>query len=386
MPCQGKGHRVQRRQTDWQARFAQLGRDIADRPVRQIDWERGLWLFGAGRFGQDLARVMQLEGLTPSGFVETNPAKAEVLGLPVCSWKELRERAPDAQIALAIFNRAAPYDVLGKIAAEAGFDLHYMPWDVYRVFGKRLGWRFWLQDPAMLAANMGRLFAVAARLADEESRSTLFRVCAFRAGLDPEFSSFSSSSTQYFNELTLPHITGRRVSYVDCGAYDGDTYEQLCEAGVVCSRAYLLEPDPQNFAKLVRRMRERAETICLPLAASVCQEVLSFDAGGLESSTFSTAGNTKVTAVPLDQLLCAGRLDFLKLDIEGAEAAALTGARHVLGRNRPVVAASLYHNPQDIWALPELIFNLCQDYNYYIRQHYFNSFDLVFYAVPKSAG
>ena len=87
-------------------------------------------------------------------------------------------------------------------------------------------------------------------------------------------------------------------------------------------------------------------------------------------------------AAALDQIVPQASVDFIKLDVEGAEALVLQGARRIIERSRPVLAISLYHNPADIWELPELLFGLCQDYKFYIRQHCFNSFESVLYAVP----
>jgi hypothetical protein len=44
---------------------------------------------------------------------------------------------------------------------------------------------------------------------------------------------------------------------------------------------------------------------------------------------------------------------------------------------------AVHHNPQDLWELPELLFGLCEDYRFHVRQHQFNSFDSVLYAVPN---
>jgi hypothetical protein len=35
-----------------------------------------------------------------------------------------------------------------------------------------------------------------------------------------------------------------------------------------------------------------------------------------------------------------------------------------------------------LWELPLALADLCDDYRFYVRQHYFNSFDSVLYAVP----
>lgn len=44
---------------------------------------------------------------------------------------------------------------------------------------------------------------------------------------------------------------------------------------------------------------------------------------------------------------------------------------------------AVHRNPQDLWELPELLFGLCEDYRFHVRQHQFNSFDSVLYAVPN---
>lgn len=94
-------------------------------------------------------------------------------------------------------------------------------------------------------------------------------------------------------------------------------------------------------------------------------------------------GNTHIATAALDDVLPGAMVDFLKIDIEGAEALALRGAHKLITRSRPVIAMSLYHKQQDLWELPELLFNLCTDYRFHVRQHFFNSFDAVLYAVPE---
>jgi hypothetical protein len=120
----------------------------------------------------------------------------------------------------------------------------------------------------------------------------------------------------------------------------------------------------------------------LPLAAAEKYSMLSFISGQGEGGAIGINGNTNIAAVALDELMVNTPVDFIKLDVEGAEAQVINGARQLIHRCRPVLALSLYHNPQDIWILPELLFEVCEDYSFYVRQHYFNSFDSVLCAVP----
>jgi hypothetical protein len=89
------------------------------------------------------------------------------------------------------------------------------------------------------------------------------------------------------------------------------------------------------------------------------------------------------SVISLDELMPNSVVDFIKFDVEGAEVPAVMGARQLIQRSRPVLVLSLYHRPADLWEIPALIASLCPNYNFYIRQHFNNSFDSVFYAIPE---
>ncbi|QYX49776.1 FkbM family methyltransferase [Pseudomonas tussilaginis] len=355
-------------------------------PGVHIEAGRHIWIFGAGNFGRSLATAMQAQGIVVEGFVETSPGVTSVLDLPVLNWSQLASEHPQAQLALGIFNRDTPYDELLGLVAGAGFAPPLMPWMLYEQFSQALGWRFWLGARSFLLEAMDRIASVADALADQESRKILYRMCAFRLGLDMEYSSFLSNETRYINELTLPALQGRDITYVDCGAYDGDSYEELiAQPQISCKQAFLLEPDPQNFARLVSQVAlKQTHAVCLPIAAAETYSILTFNAGQGEACSISLEGaGTSIAAVALDQLLPCMPVDLIKLDVEGAEAQVLRGAEQIIRRSHPVLIVSLYHNPQDLWALPELLFDLCPNYRFYIRQHSPNTFESVLYAVPN---
>ena len=364
--------------------FQRLQQQASAQAARRIDASQPVWIFGAGSFGGALARVLQAQGITVAGFVETSPQKTEALGLPVVDWPTLASKAPHAQLALGILNHRTPYSQLIAIATQAGFAPPLMTWEIYDQFGPALGWRFWLGDRGTLARHLDRLAQVAEQLADEESQQTLLRLCAFRLGLDLDFSHFQTSEPHYFNALTLPPLQNKSITYIDCGAYNGDTYAELVQQpSIVCGQAFLLEPDPNNYAALVQRIAgQHPQAVCLPLAAAEQYGILTFTSGQGEGSSIGSGGDIHVAAAALDQILPQAPVDFIKLDVEGAEALVLRGARNMIARCRPVLAVSLYHNPADIWELPELLFDMCPDYQFYIRQHCFNSFESVLYAVP----
>ena len=63
------------------------------------------------------------------------------------------------------------------------------------------------------------------------------------------------------------------------------------------------------------------------------------------------------------------RVDYIKLDIEGAELDMLHGAAQTITRCKPKMAVSAYHKPEDLWTLATYIKSLRPDYEFEFR-HY----------------
>ena len=69
---------------------------------------------------------------------------------------------------------------------------------------------------------------------------------------------------------------------------------------------------------------------------------------------------------------------FIKMDIEGAEKEALIGAEQIIRCHKPKLAICVYHKPEDIYVLPELINSFREDYRFYL--------DLRKYGSTRHAG
>ena len=351
-------------------------------PQRVLDPGKGILIFGAGNFAEALGRVLLRRGFQVRGFIETEPRLREKIGLPVRSWEALVAEDFSSELLLGIFNRGMPLDELKAIAIGHGFEAPWMPFEVYDLIGEDLGWRFWLSPRSNFLNQQELILQGFDLLEDEESRSNFLRICAFRLGLDDSFAGVRNEIPQYFNELTLPHGSELDLCFVDCGAYTGDTYRYLQSANVRINSAYLFEPDPQNYHALIASIEKPSHpVVCLPLGVSGRYEILRFNSGEGEGASLGMEGDTQIAVVSLDGLLKGVPVDFLKMDIEGAEHAALKGAAQLIALNRPTLAISLYHRQEDLWLLPILVKSLHPGYKIYIRQHAFNSFETVLYAV-----
>jgi FkbM family methyltransferase len=76
-----------------------------------------------------------------------------------------------------------------------------------------------------------------------------------------------------------------------------------------------------------------------------------------------------------------GRVDFIKMDIEGAEMEALRGAAGVIKEFKPRLAISGYHKPQDLWEIPRFLKELNPGYQITFGHHTPIIWESVFYAV-----
>jgi FkbM family methyltransferase len=353
------------------------------RTVPELPIGKPVWIFGAGKFGRDLCNALQKTGHRVAGFVETKPSSAEVMGLPVLGWPQWSAAHAASPICVGIFNRGMPLDQLEALARQAGAEDVFLPWDLYHMLQSLLGWRFWLSEPERIMDQTDAFADALQSMEDVVSQRCMLDIAAFRLGLRTDYGSFQHTENQYFNPLSLSDLHGKALRFVDGGAYNGDTYIELCGVADV-ETAYLFEPDAANFAQLTRHVADTGRKVqCLPLGLADTYRVLSFHGGSGEGAAISETGTAHIAVTALDDVLAGCTVDFIKLDVEGAELQALTGARNLIERSRPVLALSLYHCPQDLWELPLALADMCEDYRFHVRQHYFNSFDSVLYAVPR---
>lgn len=322
-------------------------------------------LLGTGSFSRDLERALKQKGFNVIGSTTSNNLQYN--------------NNESIQLLIAVFNRQVAFSKLVQDAMAANYTNILLPWDYYAQVQEAMGWRYWLADPNIILDNQGKINDTMNILSDDISIQRLKDICSFRTGNNLQYAHYVDTDKQYFNQLTLSDYV---ECYVDGGAYNADTYKELCSLTHVYS-AVLFEPDVKNFKELTTNASTSSTAICLPLALSDKTKYVKFNSNLGESANISDQGTETILTVSLDQCLQNIAIDFIKFDLEGSEYDAIIGAENIIQKCRPKLALSLYHKPEDLWRLPLLLKNICTDYNFYIRQHYFNSFDCVLYAIPK---
>lgn len=192
----------------------------------------------------------------------------------------------------------------------------------------------------------------------------------------------------YFNGLYFP-ITAEE-SFVDCGAYNGDTIRELVKTVGGFNQIYAFEIDDINYNSL------NDYVLTLPLDAR--ERIKTYHAGvwdkhkeiGYGNETKSSSASfsilkssnvQKVNVERLDDILAGMIITLIKMDIEGAELQALQGGEKIIKTQRPKLAICLYHKIKDFWEIPMYLHSLVPEYQFGILHHKENIFyDSVLYA------
>jgi FkbM family methyltransferase len=164
---------------------------------------------------------------------------------------------------------------------------------------------------------------------------------------------------------------------IDGGACWGDTALYLACLVGPAGKIYSFEFDPQNLEimrtnlTLNPELAERIEVVEKALWDR-SDERLEFALGGRTTSVVAPRREPQLaaTTITVDDFVAARGLehvDFIKMDIEGAEAKALLGARSTLERWAPRLALAAYHEDDDLVALPRAIEPADRAYRYFVH-------------------
>lgn len=235
-----------------------------------------------------------------------------------------------------------------------------------------------------LSNNMDDVQKVYQSLADQHSRDSF--LAAIQYWLSRENTLLKpisvASQNQYFPDdiFTL----GDNEVFVDAGAFTGDTVQKFIKrVGNKYASIHAFEPEADNF-RMLKKVAEAYKNIHIyQMGLSDAQEWVSFHSD-TSSSKIDVKGHTSVQVDTLDYVL-GDRfpVTFLKMDIEGAECAALRGAADTIKHYKPKLAICTYHSIVDMIRVPLLIKEIDADYSLYFR-HYTNGIvESVCYGIPK---
>jgi FkbM family methyltransferase len=378
--------------------LSETSEEVIDREQTAFDrltepFTNRIVLFGAGQLGRKTLSGLRSIGIEPLAFVDNSPKLWNELvdNLIVLSPNDAAiQYANNSAFVVTIWRansshrQAQTRKQLSELGCQKIVPVAYLFWKYPETFLPH----YCLDLPHKLYDQIDLVKAAITIWADRQSQQEYIDRLRWILHLDFDGLSSPVQYTQYFPS-DLFSLADREV-FIDCGAYDGDTISSLiyqCQSNF--QQIIAFEPDPQNYQKLTEYIKELPSDIQSKidfhqLAASNQREKLKFTAMGTASSVVSAIGTFIVEAASLDEILIDSTPTFIKMDIEGAEIAALTGASKIIARHLPILAISAYHLQDHLWRIPLLINSISSEYKLFLRPHGEECWDCVCYAIPHS--
>lgn len=183
---------------------------------------------------------------------------------------------------------------------------------------------------------------------------------------------------------------------LDVGGCWGETALWLAHVVGPTGSVHTFEPAPSNRKLLAKNVElnpaiaARIRTWDVPLAATPGDTVFIPD--GLAAGATVRAEACEVEGPvcelrtdTIDAIVRRGdlpRVDFLKVDVEGADLGVLEGAAETIGSYRPRLALAAYHRPEDLATLPGFVESLGVAYRWYMQCSTMTDVDAVLFGVP----
>lgn len=255
-------------------------------------------------------------------------------------------------------------------------------------------------DPTFVGINAGEHFTTAwcethqdtlnefyASLADERSKATLIAYLNQRISAREIYYHAVFHPQHYFPEELIR--LGDEEVFVDGGAYNGDSIAAFLQAlqqqnAAPPAKIFAFEPDQATFKLLKQNTLNLTQCVCINAGIWHKKTTLRFSAGHALSSALTDAPDGDEIALnSIDNVVAGEKVTFIKMDIEGAELAALQGAEATIAKHYPILAISLYHKPADLITIPQFIHQVQPGYRFYLRAHHPRlACELVLYAIP----
>ncbi|MDY3846040.1 MAG: FkbM family methyltransferase [Eubacteriales bacterium] len=245
-------------------------------------------------------------------------------------------------------------------------------------------------DVSFYRKNYDALLSVLDMLSDERSKKVFAGIVKYKlSGRYGYLSDICDDREQISRLIGTSDID----SYIDLGAYNGDTVKEYLDIAKNPKCVIAVEADKKTYKRLLKYADEekRTKVRCINAAVWDTDGVLGFSSSGNRNSSASNASyehtDISVNSITLDGIAKDINDDadiFIKYDVEGAEYKAVMGSLDTIKRLRPTLSVSVYHRSEDLFSIPILLKNICQNYDFYLRKYNcFPAWEINLIAKPR---
>jgi len=297
-------------------------------------------------------RDIKVSGVFASdGFVRGH----EFSGHKVISYSEAKEKFGDMIVLLCFGSHLDNViDNIKKIASEQELFAPDLP-----VVGEGL---FTSEYAALHQNDLDWLYSI---LADEKSKEVLSNLIEYRKS--GKINYLFDSQTDDKDNFALLNLTNKET-YLDLGAYTGDTALEFISMVNDYEKIYAVEPEERNFRKLCENTKALKQIECINAAIGDKEDEILFTHGVGRGGALGKGKTRPIKQVSIDSLLNGKNVSYIKMDLEGEEERALLGGKQTISGFKPKMLVACYHRVDDFWKIPKLILELNPEYKIYLRK------------------
>jgi FkbM family methyltransferase len=298
----------------------------------------------------------------------------------------------DAQYDVSALNKV--YDTLSDLYSREMF--------VYVLVGRLLGATKYRLP--IHFSHVWRMYPLVAQCGDNSTKVMRDNITLYMYDLNPighDLRMFSATMGVFIGFILEQYKYADIVSVkpgdivIDGGAFLGETALYFAERVGLNGQVYAFEFMPANVEFIHKNLAMNSkyqsvvEIVERPLWSDSAMQLSADDRGpGTSLRTANDSDIQTFTTISIDdfvKLHTLDRVDFIKLDIEGAELATIEGARAVITAYKPQLAICIYHKNSDFWQIPLLLHEMVPEYEFYV-DHFvpFPNWETVLFARVRS--
>lgn len=351
-------------------------------------------IYGAGGNGKKIFDILTFSGHEVSFFIDLYSKEASYKGTPIYRLDQVDATSQTVLVTLSCLSEQVKNSLI-----HLGFNNCLNLNEILRQFPAIFS-HFYSPQRISVLQESERLYSqklawLDSILSDDNSKQCLAKIRKFRQSPSPHLYVGNDWQTQYFpNQLLTKRLLDDEIRFLDCGAYNGDTLSSLLKVAnninKVVDTVVCFEPEPENFgqlcAKVARLETVKNRIIAIPAAVWSHNTSLNFSSQTDQSTAVLQCDSDQtiaLQAVSLDDVCFGLKPNFIKMDVEGAELAALHGAKNIIKTFQPNMAISVYHKPEHLWQIAELIDSYNENYRFYLHSHGDFCNEIVLYAVAS---
>jgi len=386
---------------------------------------RQVVIYGSGRFGRQVNKVLRLIGVEPLCFASSFSKDNEpyVDGLKVLNINHLYQIKHDVIILIASPSNAAH---IKKLLLATGFSFSniYLPQNVdpytelyfgdgnyqvlrsisqFEIKGQSI--EQLILEYSKLAENLNGVFV------DQLSNRLLWAIVVQTLfwndiGIFRMFMSTFSEPIKIFG--TRPYADNGPENYfyfnneifnvnddevfIDIGAFDGDSINEFILSNkirnFVFRKIIAFEPDPINYLQLKNNIHTTNNIILENLGVSdkcgTTRFMSSLNSTSPTGSNISNEGDIEVQLVSLDDYLNEDKVSIIKMDPPGEHISCniLDGAIRTIKKHQPTIIIRI-HSLKELHNLVNKVKNSFDFYDLYLRHNSWGAGEVDLYLIPK---